>query len=336
MNQIERTVGHNYHLRLWSNAVYEVDTSQIKRLLDLVAQQLGFDVEVDAYYYDAGREWRINFTWIESGVSRRGFQHNADHSQIVCANAAFLERLAFDLGDRITKFNTSENQNWILVRWREGFLTGIHQAGKTSVNLILREVTQDGDLATNHTRITVEARNPGNTFIRGDSVEVDGMLLQGELLEWLEIGEESWFRFSPNTHEVNTSGSSLDERITFTTRPRTPRMSLFEQVRPILEQQQLEILRSSFFDRWLEPPPHLGRSIELPSLRRGEEVITPSIESIISSGRWQRYDDTHADSESEYEGLGLRTCEYNAKSKYLRCTVKPSGPCQGCQHYEKL
>ncbi|MEH1788412.1 MAG: DUF6464 family protein [Nostoc sp.] len=32
--------------------------------------------------------------------------------------------------------------------------------------------------------------------------------------------------------------------------------------------------------------------------------------------------------------IGDVSCEYNAKSKYLRCTVNPCGPCEGCQHYE--
>lgn len=31
--------------------------------------------------------------------------------------------------------------------------------------------------------------------------------------------------------------------------------------------------------------------------------------------------------------LGDRTCEYNARSPYLRCAINPTGPCQGCPHY---
>ncbi|MHC5779985.1 DUF6464 family protein [Nostoc sp.] len=75
----------------------------------------------------------------------------------------------------------------------------------------------------------------------------------------------------------------------------------------------MEVSRSEYFYCFLESPPY-------------SERITPS-----TVGRWQGYD-----ADSEYEGLGLRSCQYNAKSRYLRCAPKPSGPCEGCQHYEKI
>jgi hypothetical protein len=40
------------------------------------------------------------------------------------------------------------------------------------------------------------------------------------------------------------------------------------------------------------------------------------------------------------EGLGYIvgdiTCQFNARSPYLRCTVNPSGPCKECSHYESI
>lgn len=32
--------------------------------------------------------------------------------------------------------------------------------------------------------------------------------------------------------------------------------------------------------------------------------------------------------------IGDITCRFNARSPYIRCAVNPSGPCQGCYHYE--
>ncbi len=39
------------------------------------------------------------------------------------------------------------------------------------------------------------------------------------------------------------------------------------------------------------------------------------------------------------EGVGYLvgdiSCEYNARSGYIRCAVNPSGPCDGCRFYEE-
>lgn len=38
------------------------------------------------------------------------------------------------------------------------------------------------------------------------------------------------------------------------------------------------------------------------------------------------------------EGVGYLvgdiTCEFNARSAYIRCAVNPNGPCENCPHYE--
>ena len=32
--------------------------------------------------------------------------------------------------------------------------------------------------------------------------------------------------------------------------------------------------------------------------------------------------------------VGDITCQFNARSAYIRCAVNPSGPCQGCRHFQ--
>ena len=40
------------------------------------------------------------------------------------------------------------------------------------------------------------------------------------------------------------------------------------------------------------------------------------------------------------EGIGYLmgdiTCQFNARSAYIRCAVNPSGPCKDCSHYESI
>ncbi|WP_442948274.1 DUF6464 family protein [Nostoc sp.] len=340
MNQIERVGEDNYTLRLWSDAMYEVSTIAIKNLLNLVTQRLEIQLEIDAHYHHIIRNWRVRFSWCLEPSGRQRFEQNLDHSQLVCANAMFLERLAHDISDRIRRtVSNNDSQNWVIVRYRDGHLAGIHQAGKTSVSLILYEVTQDGDLAANQTRVTIRAWTPGNAIRRGDSVEIDGMLLQGELLGWFEeAGQESWFLFSPNTHQVNTSQSSSDEaRITFSTHPKTNRLAYFERVSRMIADGQIEILRSrsEFFGQYLNALPRIGGSMEFRWQRESPPSETERHIASLEFGYFAIPSDTGAITRSA-DTIGDRTCKYNALSRMLRCAVNPCGPCEGCTHYEKL
>jgi Family of unknown function (DUF6464) len=42
--------------------------------------------------------------------------------------------------------------------------------------------------------------------------------------------------------------------------------------------------------------------------------------------------------QSYIEGVGYMigdiSCQYNARSGYIRCAINPSGPCDSCQYYE--
>lgn len=338
MNQIESILGFltGCDLRLWSDATHQVDTEGIKHLARLVAEQLDLELlRIDAYYYQEWRNWVIVFRWHTPDEQLIGVDYRIDASHLErYRKRGQLTSVASDAIARIRRTIPIDSQNWVIVRWREGFLAGIHQAGKRSVSLILREVTQDRDFATNHAKVTIEAWIPGNAIPRGDGVEVDGMLLQGELLEWLEIGEERRFRFSPNTHQVNVSASSLDEtRITFTTRPRTNRLASFERMRQMLELGQIEIPRSGYFDRILMDYPGYPRDrdrIEIPRQRM------PSTEISFTEPSGVPLQEIMSPIPNTINAIGDVSCEYNAKSKYLRCTVNPCGPCEGCQHYEKI
>ncbi|WP_442944481.1 DUF6464 family protein [Nostoc sp.] len=316
MNQIERVEGNNYALRLWSDATYEVSTIAIKSLLNIATQRLEIQLEIDARYRYFERRWRVRFSWHSEFSGRQNFEQILDHSQVVCANPVFLERLAFDLGDRIRRSTAPDgSQNWVIVRYREEHFAKIHQAGKRSINLILYEVTQEGDLTTNHTTVTIRARIPSDAIRRGDSVEIGGMLLQGELLGWVEeTGQQGWFLFSPNTQQVNTSPCSLDEtRITFTTRPRTNRLASFERMSQMLERGQIELPPRGHFDQFLT----VFEGIDPDGNAAREVFVATTRPNAINA-------------------IGDVSCEYNAKSQYLRCTVNPCGPCEGCQHYEKI
>ena len=333
MKQIETVEGDGYTLRLWSDAMYKVSTIAIKSLLNLVAQRLEIQLEIDARYHSGDRRWQVRFCWQSELSGRHCFEENLDHSQVVCANAMFLERLAFDIGDRIRRLNTPENQTWIITRREERILVRVNQ-GAERISFYAREVTQEFGFGGRKSLIIGASVPSQRVAIRGDgSIEFGGMLLQGYLLELLGIDDDCHIRFSVNAHQLQSSNDSSDDfRLQFFTSPGTARLASMKQISRMIEQGQIEIPRSGYFDRFLEPRAYLERSIELPGSRRDEEIVTPSTESIV--GRWHRYDDIHAD--GEYEELGLRTCKYNARSRMIRCAVNPCGPCEGCKDYEKI
>ncbi len=34
--------------------------------------------------------------------------------------------------------------------------------------------------------------------------------------------------------------------------------------------------------------------------------------------------------------MGDISCQFNARSPYIRCAINPSGPCQNCRHYQAI
>jgi hypothetical protein len=68
---------------------------------------------------------------------------------------------------------------------------------------------------------------------------------------------------------------------------------------------------------------------------RAQERLRMAMESVGTRGlpTFRLLPDQHY-----VEGIGYivgdLTCQFNARSSYIRCAVNPSGPCQGCLHYQ--
>jgi Family of unknown function (DUF6464) len=69
---------------------------------------------------------------------------------------------------------------------------------------------------------------------------------------------------------------------------------------------------------------------------RAQERLRIAIETVAARG----LPGIHLSPDHHYvEGLGYiigdLTCRYNARSSQIRCAVNPSGPCEGCLHYQE-
>jgi hypothetical protein len=68
---------------------------------------------------------------------------------------------------------------------------------------------------------------------------------------------------------------------------------------------------------------------------RAQERLRLAMESVATRGlpTFSLQPDQHY-----VEGMGFIigdfTCQFNARSHLLRCAINPSGPCEGCLHYQ--
>lgn len=68
---------------------------------------------------------------------------------------------------------------------------------------------------------------------------------------------------------------------------------------------------------------------------RAQERLRLAMESVAS----RRLPTLNLPPEHHYvEGIGYiigdLSCQFNARSHYVRCAVNPFGPCEGCSHYQ--
>jgi hypothetical protein len=74
-------------------------------------------------------------------------------------------------------------------------------------------------------------------------------------------------------------------------------------------------------------------------MRKAEAQARASLRAAMETTAVRRLQITQLHPEQQYlEGFGYLigdiTCQFNAHSGYIRCAVNPSGPCEGCRHYQ--
>jgi hypothetical protein len=234
--------------------------------------------------------------------------------------------------------SASENQTWIITRREERILVRVNQ-GAERISFYAREVTQEFGFGGRKSLIIEVSVPSQRVAIRGDgSIKFGGMLLQAELLEWLEIDDDCHIRFCVNAHQLQSSNDSSDDfRLQFFTSPRTARLSSMERIGRMFEQGQIEIPRSGYFDQYLMGYPDRPERVRL-EIPRQYQFTEPSGESFqVLEGRFEVTREAIVLPRiNAINAIGDTTCQYNARSRMIRCAVNPCGPCEGCQHYEKI
>jgi hypothetical protein len=74
-------------------------------------------------------------------------------------------------------------------------------------------------------------------------------------------------------------------------------------------------------------------------MRRAEAQAQERLRLALESIANRRFSALRLAGDQHYvEGVGYMigdlTCQFNARSSYLRCAVNPSGPCETCRHYQ--
>ena len=79
--------------------------------------------------------------------------------------------------------------------------------------------------------------------------------------------------------------------------------------------------------------------VSLLVMRRADARAQARLELALEAIAQRRFQDFSQVPDQHYiEGIGYVigdiTCQFNARSSYVRCAVNPTGPCQSCRHYE--
>jgi hypothetical protein len=67
---------------------------------------------------------------------------------------------------------------------------------------------------------------------------------------------------------------------------------------------------------------------------RGQARLRLAIDSVATRGFPTRLQPDQHYVEGMGYIIGDFTCQFNARSPLIRCAINPSGPCQGCYHYQ--
>lgn len=343
MNQVGVLAGDNYILRLWSNC--EVSTSAIKEVVKAVANFFVWQFEIDALY--TFREWHLTFEWAINNRRIR-FEYAMDEQELQrISSKRFAETIAREL--RRANQRLPPTQIWQIIE-RESFTRAtIHEGAGNSINLVLDEVERVGD------RLIVKGSDLSDRIKRnGLQLEIEGIVLQADILQIIRRGDDCWFDIAPRVERVTsvdysfysitklwtrTRESELEElRQRISSLPQTSALerasaamgqsvedfhSLIESASSTLGRQQTwRAMRRVFGERQVEIP----ESFE--SLRQGFELIA-STPLVTAQEMRQSLADMF-----KPRAIGDTTCRNNARSPYIRCAVNPCGPCEGCGSYE--
>lgn len=306
----------------------------------MVAECLDLNLSVQARYFSEHQHWVISFRW-PNGDGWTGYDREIDLQHLERASRCkLLDEMASEISDRIKKLTTpEENQSWFIDIRRERIHVRVYQRTKR-IWLRANTVTHNMEFGGRESlEIEVQTRSQ-YVEMRGSSIEIDGMLLQAELLEMLTIGDDCRIRFSVKPLQCQRIVRSPNEvDIRFYTSPRTARLASIERIRQMLETGQIEIPRSGYFDRLMDYPERPERArIEMPRLCQELPAEGHVIIGMDFARTEIHADDGHDLLEAAFgpNTIGDTTCKYNAQSRYLRCTTNPSGPCEECTHYEKI
>lgn len=241
--------------------------------------------------------------------------------------------------DRVARddYASEENQSWFIDKRHDRIHVRVYERTK-GIWLKASAVTHNMGCGGRES-LEIEAQMRSQwANMRSDSIEIDGMLLQAELLEMLRIGDDCRIRFSVNPLQCHRIARFPDEvDISFRTSPRTARLAAWERISQMLEQGQIEIPRSGYFDQYLMDYPDRPERVGL-EIPRSYQFNEPSSESFqVLEGRFEVTREAIALPRiNAINAIGDTTCQYNAGSRMIRCAVNPCGPCEGCKDYEKI
>ncbi|WP_202895402.1 DUF6464 family protein [Iningainema tapete] len=322
----------NWAVRI-RTAHHMVCVSNILPVIEAIAKRIESRIDVDAYYMD--HRWRLHFCWRIHGRAM-AFHYAIDEKMLL--NLGYSSAANHVVSRFLEYHGNNSCQYWEIVESpSQKFLTITE--GDLSVEIPVSEVTLFTFAGGGH-RVTIETMLPPMCRISnqlGSAIELDGIHLQAAILDIQPRSDGAYrFVFSPLGEriqiDVNTSRRILKIWTSFapqSSRVEHPEESAVTQGARALGVDE-QMLRHFLEVATTRPLPPIRNTR---TLRRSERIEYPVLEEMWRVPHFAGFDFSGYGDEG-IKAIGDTSCQYNARSPYIRCAINPCGPCEGCIHYE--
>ena len=301
----------NCILYLYSTVDYP-NTSDIKCIVQEVADRLPqLQFRVKAIHNSRLCQWICKFQWFYRELSYN-LDHEIDMAQLLFAKSLH-QYISSNIYNQIIASVGGVSQQWKITETNDSITLRVTSSlGHTSIPINrISYLPSNGRIED----VMLEIDLPNERLsVQLNRIMIDGIILQA----YIEISDDPVVAFCPMVSRIQHIERDLGDRLIEITQIET-RTDLIPNS---LIRELGTFTNSESYSDCLHSTNESYGQILIPL---DEEIPLMSQQHMLDLMR----------SHSPAKHIGDMTCKNNARSQYLRCTINPDGPCEGCPSYER-